>query len=389
MGKCKANTDRLRGYRIRIYPSEVQKQIIHKTIDTTRFVYNLALSIENYAYELGKKFISYYSLCSIFSELQKSDLYPWLSDIPISTIRQALYNLNNAFKKFFNKETNYPKYHSKKTSKKSFQVRAERTYIQNGYISISGIGYVSIKTDRIPIHQRIYSPTITYTGYDEYWFSCCMEVPEIDMSSIPQSDPIGIDVGIRNMITTSDGEYYHFSDTSKFEKRLKRQQRRLSKDYKKYLDESIHTKTKYEDVPKSKNHYKRLFKQHKSYSKIHNKKFNDINVATKAIVSKNPSAIVIEDLSVTEQLKDKWIRQFSPKMLFNEIHRQIVYKAEDRNIPVIKADKNFPSSQICSNCGMQHKVYRNKVFKCPYCGFRIDRDLNAAINLKNLAYQLQ
>ena len=142
-------------------------------------------------------------------------------------------------------------------------------------------------------------------------------------------------------------------------------------------------------MPKSKNHYKKLFKQHKSYSKIHNKKFNDINVATKAIVSKNPSAIVIEDLSVTEQLKDKWIRKFSPKMLFNEIHRQIVYKAEDRNIPVIKADKNFPSSQICSNCGMRHKVYRNKVFKCPYCGFRIDRDLNAAINLKNLAYQLQ
>lgn len=386
MGKCKANVDRLRGYRIKIYPNDIQKQIIQKTINIYRFVYNLGLSIENDACILTGEYISYYSMCKIFSELVDSDLYPWLSEIPLSTIRQSLYDLNNAFQKFFKKQTNHPKFHSKKKSKKSFTVRSDRTYIHKNYISISGIGYVDIKDGIIPEGVRVYGPTITFDGYD-YWFSCQVEKDMVDMSNVPQSDPIGIDVGIRNMITTSDGEYYHFSDTSKIEKRLKRQQRRLSKDYNKYMDQAIRTKTKYEDIPKSKNHQKRLYKQHKSYSKIKNKKNYDMHNATKQIVSKNPSAIVIEDISVNEQMKDKWISKYIPQMMYYEIHRQIKYKAADRGIPVIVADKYFPSSKMCSRCGKTHNVYRNKVFKCPYCGLRIDRDYNAALNLKSLAYQ--
>lgn len=386
MSKCKANTDRLRGYRIKIYPTDEQKQAIHKTINIYRYVYNLGLSIENYAYILRNEYISYFSMCQIFSELCKSDTYPWLSEIPISTIRQSLYDLNNAFQKFFNKLANHPKFHSKKRSKKSFTVRSERTYIRKNYIGISGIGYVYASNHIIPENIRVYGSTVTFDGYD-YWFSCQAEKDMIDMTNTIPSSPIGIDVGIRNMITTSDGDYYHFSDTSKFEKRLKRQQKRLSKDYNKYLAESIRTKTKYEDIPKTKNYQKRIYKQHKSYSKIKNKRHNDIHNATKQIVSKNPSAIVIENISVKDQLKDKWISKYIPQMMYNEIHNQIKYKAADRNIPVIIADKYFPSSKICSRCGKIHNVYRNKVFKCPYCGLKIDRDLNAALNLKSLAYQ--
>lgn len=386
MKKCNANTDLLRGYRIKLYPTESQKEKIHQTIDVYRFVYNLGLTIQNYAYELDQGYISFYSMCSMFSKIEKSKIYPWLSSIPLSTIRESLSDLDNAFQKFFKKVNKHPRYHSKKRAKKSFSVRADRTYIHDTYISISGIGYVDIKKNIIPTNVPIYDPTITFDGYD-YWFSCCVEKPKIDMSDIPKSEPVGIDVGIRNMITTSDGKYYHFSDTSKYEKRLKRQQRRLSKDYNLYFKESIRTKTKYEDVPKSKNHFKRLAKQHKSYAKIRYKRHNDINCATKEIVSKNPSAIVIENISVREQQRDWWARKFTPQMMYYEIHRQLKYKAADRNIPVIIADKQFPSSQICSNCGQRHDVYRNKIFKCPYCGFRIDRDLNAAINLRNLAYQ--
>ena len=112
---------------------------------------------------------------------------------------------------------------------------------------------------------------------------------------------------------------------------------------------------------------------------------NDINCATKSIVERYPSDIVIESISSQDQIKNhKWISKYAPHMLYYEIHRQLIYKSEDRVINIIKADKEFPSSQICSNCGDIHKVYGNNIYKCPKCGFRTDRDLNAAYNLRNL-----
>ena len=132
---------------------------------------------------------------------------------------------------------------------------------------------------------------------------------------------------------------------------------------------------------------KRLKAQFKTYQKIKHKKHNDINNATKHIVEKYPSAIVIEDIRVSDQVKKSWLKKFTPNMLYYEIHRQLKYKAADRGIPVIVAEKEYPSSQICSRCGVRHKVYGNKIFICNTCGLRIDRDLNAAYNLRDLAYQ--
>ena len=330
-------------------------------------------------------------MCAIFANMRNSDKYHWMKDISIGVIRQSLLSLNNAFQKFFSKITRYPVYKTKKRSKKSFTTRSERTRVKGNCISISGLNdmLVNAKNHPIPEGVRLYNTTITFDGYD-YWFSCQIEKPKIDMSDIPKSEPVGIDVGIRNMITTSDGEYYHFSDTSKYEKRLKRQQRRLSKDYNLYFKESIRTKTKYEDVPKSKNHFKRLAKQHKSYAKITNKRNNDLNTATKRIVDKNPEAIVIENISVKDIIHNEpWMKKYAPQMVFYEIHRQLKYKAADRNIPVIIADRDYPSSKRCSACGFVNNNFsKQHVFICPICGFRADRDYNAAINLKQLAYQL-
>ena len=169
---------------------------------------------------------------------------------------------------------------------------------------------------------------------------------------------------------------------------LKRQDRRLQKDYKKYLDIAKRTRTKYEDIPKSNNMQKRLKSKRKTCDKITNKHNNDIHTATKRIVSKNPAAIVIEDIKTSKLFKTSspWINKFAPYMYFYEIRRQIEYKAADRGIPVLVADAQYPSSQICSRCGNSHKVYGNKTFICPICGLRLDRDLNAAYNLRDLAY---
>ena len=383
---CNANRDRLRGYRIKLYPTEDQKQELDRNIQIARAVYNLALEIENRLYNEGKPHARYFELTKIFSELKCNESFNWLNEVSLETIRSSLRNLDVGFEKFFSKITRYPKFKSRRKSKKNFGVRSDRTHVNGKYISISGLKNKLIKAKKHPIPEgsRMYDCTISFDGYD-YWFSCCVETPKKDMNNIPQSDPIGIDVGVRNMVTTSNEEYYHFSNTDKLTKRLKRQQKRLSRDYEKYITEAFHTRTKYEDVPKSKNHLKRLAKQRKTYDRIRNKRYNDMNNTTKQIVERNPSAIVIENISVRDILSDPAMKKYAPQLVFYELHRQLKYKAEDRGIPIITAEKDYPSSRICSCCGFYHKP-SGHIFKCPNCGLRMDRDYNAALNLKALAY---
>ena len=326
---------------------------------------------------------------TIFGDLRNNNpSYRWLQNISTNVIRCTLNNLDNAFRRFFSGQNKHPKFKSKKHSKKSFTTRAERCRVDGEYISISGLKdrMVLAKNHKIPQDAKMYNTTVSFDGIN-YWFSCTIETSQIDISDLPKTDPIGIDVGIVNMIATSDGEFYKYSDTSKYIKRHKRQQRRLSRYYSKYLKIAASTRTKYDDVPKSKNFDKATKDVYRTVQKIHNKKYNDIHTATKRIVEKNPSAIVIEDISVKEQAKNKWFRSMIPQAMYYEIHRQLQYKAKYRDIPVIKADKHFPSSKMCSNCGEIGKFLHHRIFHCPYCGLRIDRDLNAAYNLRDLAYQ--
>lgn len=386
MPRCNANVNRLRGHKIKLYPTAYQITKIHTVINTYRAVYNIALGIQIDTYNNGKKYIQYYDMCKIFSDMRKNDpKYEWLNEITMSTIRQALVDLDHAYKNFFNKFRLFPKFKSKRYSKKSFMIRSDRIYIRNtDYIQIPDIGVIYTKTHNLPIGGRVYNASIVFDGYF-YWFTCQYEREQIYLDC-NKSKPIGIDVGVRNMITTSNGDFYKFSDTSKYEKRLKRQQRRLQKSYNYYIAESMRTKTKYEDVPKSKNMQKRLLARFKTIQKIKNKRKNDMHTATKRIVDSNPSAIVIEDIRTRQLIQTTpWIRKHKP--CFGMIHQMLKYKAEDRNIPIIVANHNYPSSQICSRCGNKHKVYHH-TYKCPICGLKIDRDLNAAINLENLAYQI-
>ena len=386
--KSNFNTDKARGFRIKIYPTENQRLEINRNINISRSIYNLGLEMQNKSYENGKGYIKFYPLITEFSRMRNEDEdKKWLKGISVGSMRETLYNLDNAFKRFFKKQNRYPKFKSKKTCKKNFPIRSDRTHIIGKYIQVSGLDdkMILAKNHCIPENVKLHNTVISFDGYN-YWFSCTIELDnDIEVYEL-DSDPIGIDVGIRNMITTSDGKFYKFSDCSRYEKKRKRQDKRISKDYVKYYNESLDTRTKYEDIPKSKNHYKRRLNRFKTISKIKNKRRNDIHTATKEIVSKNPSAIVIENISVREQMKDPWMRKYAPQMMYYEIHRQLKYKAANRGIPVIVADKDFASSQICSQCGCRGYL-KHRIFKCSHCGYREDRDLNAAYNLRNLAYQ--
>ena len=377
--------DYLRGCRIKLYPTEEQKALINRAIQIYRAAYNAALNIQKQRYKETGKYTSFYKMENIFSGLRNNDEnYSWLKEISMSNIREALADLDIAYRMFFKGIHRFPKYKSKKDYKKGLGSRSDRCKIYGSKIYVSGIGSIEAKSHGIPQGTRMYDTRITFDGYD-YWYTCMYKHEMIDMSSVPKTEPVGIDVGIRQFATTSDGEVYQLSDISKLQKRLRRQHKRMSRYYNRYLAESKRTTTKYEDIPKSKNMLKALKKQRKTYDKIRNKRNTDVHSITKQIVSKNPSAIVIEDIKVRELQKDNWFKKRYPYPCFAMFRVQLQYKAEDRGIPVIVADNQYPSTQICSCCGQRHKMSSAKLFICPYCGFRIDRDLNAAINLKALA----
>ena len=127
---------------------------------------------------------------------------------------------------------------------------------------------------------------------------------------------------------------------------------------------------------------------HKTQSKITNSRLTAIHTATKRIVDKNPATIVVEDISVRSMIRDnKSLKKRLPQMVFNLIHHQLEYKSKERGIKFMKADKYFPSTKKCSNCGCINDIGNKKIYTCRVCGFTIDRDLNAAYNLRDLAYQ--
>lgn len=390
--KCKVDVERLRGYKIKLYPTEAQKKKLNRFIELSRYVYNWAVATINEAYAITGEFSSFTQLCKIFKDFRHK--LSWLEEIPVCTARQAIKDAVNGFMKFFNKQANHPKFKRKsKPYKKSFTSRGERMYIFGDSIKLEGFergDLILAKDHRLPSGEGIYyyDPTITFDG-DNYWLSTTI-YKEVQPLDIPVSEPIGIDVGIRNLVTTSYGETFHLPDTSKLQKRRNRQRRRLQKDYDKLLAEGKRTKTKYHDMPKSKNMLKRQTALRKTFRRISNINNTYIHTMTKRILDRNPSAIVIENISVEEMTKkNPFLNRKKPQMMFYTIHEQLRYKAADRGIPVITADKYFPSTKTCNRCGYINNIGSSAIYTCEACGYTIDRDLNAAYNLRDLAYNNQ
>jgi len=392
------NEENLVGVRIKLYPTEEQAKQLMRQIQLARAIYNLGLEIQNNNHADGNPYISYYDLITKFANMRNHDSrYKWLKESTVGCMRETLDHLDKAFQGFFDKSNpnRYPKFKSRKNEYKSrsFSPRHDRTRVIGDYISISGIKDLKVlaKDHQIPKGTKFYRCSVHYDGLN-FWFGASYEnydKTHISMEDKPKTEPVGIDVGLINMITTSYGKFYKFTDTSKLEQRRRKLDRRLSKDYEKYNKIRLATRTKYEDVPKSINHYKRKNKRLKLIKKMVNIRKNDINKATKEIVDRNPEAIVIESISVNEQLHNNYaLRSYNDQMMYCEIHRQLKYKARWRNIPVITANKYFPSSKQCSHCGSKgYYINGYRTFVCPICGYTEDRDLNAAYNLRNLAYQ--
>lgn len=343
-------------------------------------------------------FIGFYDLCELYTNLRNSPEYQWLQEMPLTTGRMALYDLVRSYKMFFKGVCNHPKFKSRKKSPKSFKTRSDvdKFYIEGDTIRIEGLkrgDKIRLKFDTgFQKKRRIkyILPSISIDTLGNYWVSFSIETP-IEPLSMPVSEPIGVDVGIRHTITLSTGEIFNRpkDKIKKLERRLSRTQRHVTRDIKRRMKIANHTKTKYEDIPVSKRAKKRLMRRNKIFKRITHIKNTFYHSTIKSIVLRNPKAIVIETIRTTKMIRENRNSALANDYFysdFHKIHQIFKDKCTRYGVTLIQADEEYPSSQICSHCGSKRTIGSQRTYICHNCGLRIDRDINAAINLRNLAY---
>lgn len=387
----------MHGYKYRIYPTEDQKEKIDQLINLARYAYNWGIAKEREIYEQylqglsEKSYYTYFELDYLFRKERDEnlDMY-WIKDFPTTPAKYALRNVDSGYKRFFKRQNkSKPYFKSKKKCKKSFNARHDTFSIKGNAIKMEGIkSYISLGFDCGININKVINPVITKDNFGDYYVSFSIE-KECKSLNIPKSDGIGIDLGVKNTFTLSTGEMYTQPNEklNKLEHRRRKLQRHVARDIKRRKDEADRTKTKYEDIPKSKRSIKRELRLAKLYKKQHNIKDTFYHTITKQIVMINPEYVCMETFSAMEiQERQLGASKYLTNTSFYDIICKMKNKCNTYNIPFIQAPANYPSTQICNNCGSRKKMHGYRTYKCPVCGMVEDRDINAAMNLRNYGY---
>ena len=378
----------IKGFKTIIYPTKEQADKIIKFCNASRFAYNWAIALEEENYKNGGKFISGYELAKRFTQFKKQEGNEWLKEISGRALKVAILNAATAYDNFFKKRGKHPKFKTKKRSKMSCATHEGTTIIEKKRIRCEKLGWIASHEHNIPIGANIkyFNPKLSFDG-DNFWFSVSVEVDDYNNNDKEKTEPIGIDLGIKTLAVCSNGKSYKKSNIKKHKKKLKRLQRKVSRQYQKMLDESKETKVKFSEIHKSKNLLKLESNIRKEYRKINNILTTNIHTITSELVKLNPSSIVIEDLNVKGMMKNKHLSEKIKEAKFYEFRRQLEYKCKWNNVNLIIADRWYPSSKLCSSCGNRKKKLslKERIYVCEECGCVIDRDYNASLNLKYLA----
>ena len=377
-----------RAYKIEIKPTNDQKSKIHQTIGVSRFIYNFYIAHNKESYEIEGKFISGMS----FSKWLNNEYIPnnqdmkWIKEVSSKAIKQAIINGDKAFKDFFKGAKGFPKFKKKKNQDvKAYFPKNNKTdwTIERHRVKIPTLGWVRLKEfGYIPINSIVKSGTVSQKA-DRYYVSILVEEDNLKMP-MPINEGIGIDLGIKDFAICSNNKTYKninkTSTVKKIEKQLKREQRKLSRKY-----ESLKIRNKKEKgVATRQNIQKQVVKVQKLHQKLTNIRTDYINKTASSLIKQKPSYITIEDLSVSNLMKNKHLSKAIASQKFFEFKIKLTSKCKQNNIELRVVDRFYPSSKTCSCCGNIKKdlKLKDRVYKCS-CGLTIDRDLNASINLKN------
>ena len=389
-----------KGRRIRLFPDKKQSEFLEKCIDANRFVYNWALEqeIENeklYEAQLVPNRALYeFDLIRRYKHLR--DQHPFLQEVPFNVGQGAIRRVVNGMKMYFNKASNnkHPKFHSKKKEfNPSFELNGDRMYFIGTKIKIENIRgngkqIIETKYDG-PQNAKFTKSSISRDRFGNYYLSYNVEEdkPLKYLEDIPKTEPLGIDTNMKKRFVCSDGTIYYGPDLSSEMRIIKKCNRRRQKYVKLAKERLARTKSEsseQQDEPELSKRAKRNMQRLKrTYKRITDKNESCIQQATKRIIDKHPEAIIMEDLDVSDILSDKFVAKNVNNAAFFRCRQVMEYKCNWYGIPFYTAPKEYKSSQICSNCGAEKKIYTQKTYICHHCGMREDRDINAAKNLVN------
>lgn len=383
--------------KVRLKPTPEQEILFRKSAGVARWAYNYLLSEKERVYKeyldngkVGNKTISENEVRKNINNNLKPTTHTWLKEVSSNVMKQAVRDADLAYKKYFNKLANKPRYKSKHKDKLSFYVNYESLSKKNGGFQGEKLGFVktSEPLPNIPKGKKYSNPRITYDN--KYWYlSVGYEVPDIETEYTDES--IGIDLGIKDLAICSNGKVYKNINKSKKVKRLKR---KLKREQKKLSRKIEHNIEKYaegrkpifkKDLSECSNFQKQKHVIQLLNRKLTNIRNNYLHQTTNEIVKTKPFRIVMESLNVKGMMKNKHLAKAISEQKFFEFKRQIKYKCEKYGIEFIEVPMFYPSSKTCSRCGCIKSDLKlsDRIYHCKECGLTIDRDYNASINLAN------
>ena len=363
------------GNKIRLFPTKEQENKLWKSVGTARFIYNWTLSRQEENYKNGGKFISDNDLRKEITQLKKTELQ-WLNEVSNNVAKQAVKDACDAYKRFFKKLGDKPRFKSRKRSKPSFYNDTSKLKVKEGSVLLEKIGWVKIRKNSISKGCKYYNPRISFDG--KYWYLSVgieRESPQVELTE----ESIGIDLGIKELAVCSNGmRFKNINKTKKvrkLEKRLRRLQRNVSNKYEQNKEGRTFVKTS--NILKIENKIRLL------HRKLSNIRSNHNHQSTNLIVKTKPSRVVMETLNIKGMMKNKHLSKAIAKQCLYEFKRQMKYKCEFYGIDFVEADMWYPSSKTCSECGhIKTKLsLSERTYVCEECGCVIDRDYNASINL--------
>ena len=376
----------LKSFKTEINPTPEQKIRIHKTIGTCRYVYNFYLCHNKALYDKGEKFMTGKG----FSVWLNNEYIPnnpdkaWIKEAYSKAVKRSIEDGCSAFTRFFKHQSDFPKFKKKgesdvkmyfvRNNPKDCQCERHRLKIPTlGWVRIKEKGYIPTTKDGYMIR----SGTVSVKA-GRFYVSVLVEIPDINIDN-NSNEGIGIDLGLKDFAIVSNGKTYRNINKSaglkKLEKQLIREQRSLSR--------------KYENLKKGKstqraNIQKQKLKVQKLHHKMDNIRTDYINKTIAEIVKTKPSYITIEDLNVKGMMKNRCLSKAVASQKFYEFRTRLKAKCDENGIELRVADRFYPSSKTCHHCGSVRKNLKlsDRIYRCE-CGYVADRDLNAALNLKD------
>ena len=383
----------LKSYKTEINPTYEQKQVINRTIGVCRFIYNFYLAHNKEVYESEKCFVSGMA----FSKWLNNEFIPnnselsWIKDVSSKSVKQSIMNAERAFRNFFKGKSRFPKFKKKnKSNVKMYFVKTDAKAIiscERHRIKIPTLGWVRLKEKGyIPTNPNthiIKSGTISCKA-GRYYVSVLVEQEETPKLSL-SSFGIGIDLGLKDFAICSNGKIYKNinkgSQIRKLEKKLKREQRSLSRKYESYKKQNKILK----GGATRQNIQKQKLKVQKLHQRLGNIRIDYVNKVIAELVKTKPMWITIEDLNVSGMMKNRHLSKSIAQQKFFEFRVKLLAKCNEYGIELRVADRFYPSSKTCHKCGCIKSDLKlsDRIYTCSECGYTADRDFNASLNLRD------